>query len=304
MSATRSRHAGAVPYVVLCITFWSLIPALADQVSDDRLDPYQFLFFSNLVSSAVLLVVTCVRGQVERFAAYTVREVAALASLGALGSFGYYALLYSAYSAGDDKPGLLVAVQYTWPALTVVVSSVLLRERASRRAVVAILLALMAVVVTCWRPGQAVPAGAVAMTGIAALTFAVYSAWSKLRHDEPYTSLTIVFVSGALLSWPLWIAIGQPLRHVTGKELALVVLNGAVVNGVSYVWWLEALKRAPTAFLAPWLSTIPVFGLAVLAFRGHGGVMLDWLGVTLILLSIYLASSTSSEPVTPTSAVV
>jgi len=102
--------------------------------------------------------------------------------------------------------------------------------------------------------------------------------------------LTIVFASGALLSWALWIAAGAPSNGVSPRGLAFVFLNGAIINGISYAWWLEALKRAPAAFLAPWISMIPVLGLAGLAFLGHPVGRAQWAGVGLILMSIYLTS--------------
>ena len=288
MSAVGFRHGRAVPYALMCVAVWSLIPGLASSLKDENLDPYQFLFWSNVVSALVLFAVAFARGEAPRFARYSLRQFSALGALGALGSFGYYALLYSAYKDGD-RPTVLVAVQYTWPVLTVLFSAMLLRERTTARARTALLLAAAAVALACWSSTSPSPKS-ILLTGVAALTFALYSAWSKLRRDEPYTSLTIVFASGALLSWALWIAAGAPSNGVSPRGLAFVFLNGAIINGISYAWWLEALKRAPTAFLAPWISMIPVLGLAGLAFLGHPVGRAQWAGVGLILMSIYLTS--------------
>lgn len=289
MSALGFRHVRALPYALLCVMVWSLIPGLASRLKDEDLDPYQFLFWSNVVSALVLFAVALARGEAPRFARYSLRQWFALGVLGALGSFGYYALLYSAYRQ-EDRPTVLVAVQYTWPVLTVLFSALLLRERTTARARTALLLAAAAVVIACWSSDRLLSPKSILLTGVAALTFAFYSAWSKLRRDEPYTSLTIVFASGALLSWALWVATGAPSHEVSSRGLAFVFLNGAIINGISYAWWLEALKRAPTAFLAPWISMIPVLGLAGLAVLGHPVGAAQWAGVGLSLVSIYLTS--------------
>ncbi len=283
----------AVGCVVPCVLCWALIPTLAGNIGKTGLSWPQYLFWSNLVSTLVLLGVACLKGRVQVLGRYTSTDVVHLSVLGGLGAFGYYALVYSAYNTNTKEPGVLVIVQYTWPVLTAVLSACALRQRMSRRTQIALLLAMTAIAVGFGlEPRRDVTLYSILTMAIAAVLFAVYSVWSSRRSYEPFTYMAAVFGAGTVLSL-VWM-LGTPApRHAepgnTALALALVLLNGVFVNGVSYVWWLEALRRAPASFVAPWASLTPLLAASVLALSNRDIDPAHWVGVGLILVSVLLS---------------
>ncbi|MGE0812977.1 MAG: DMT family transporter [Vicinamibacterales bacterium] len=293
--ALDPSHLAALRYVVPCVTCWALIPNFAAQLPGG-LGPARYLFWSNVVSTIVLVVTTGLKGRLAPLLRCGPRDLAAMAGLGVLGACAYYALLYSAYDGADrDVVPALIVVQYTWPVLTAALSVLALHEPLGRRATAGLLLSVLAVGVACGSaryPG----AGRLALTGVAALTFAGYSVLARTRRFEPFSYVTVVFAAGALgaAAWMWWVrAIGVP---GSPQAWAVVLLNGAVANGLSYVWWQRALALAPASFVAPWVCATPLLSTSIYwAVFGHPVSTLHWTGVAMVLLAMWLTTVTG-EP--------
>jgi len=50
------------------------------------------------------------------------------------------------------------------------------------------------------------------------------------------------------------------------SEIPVVLLNGVLVNGFSYVFWILALKSAEASYLAPFTFITPVLSAVYLIF--------------------------------------
>lgn len=285
--ALEPNHGAALTHVLLCVGCWALIPILAARLGATSLDPSRYLFWSNAVSVVVLLIATSASGRVRAFSSYRAADLAAIAGLGFLGAFAYYALLYEGYhGARTEDTGSLIIVQYTWPVLTTLLSGLVLREAFTRRASIGVALGILAVV--CAFGGAAVPpVRHLMIVAVAAITWAVFSVLSKTRGFEPFTYVTLLFVAGA--GWSaLWMASSSSWGvPETVKDWVFVGLNGAVANGLSYVWYQRALRLAPAAFVAPWVSATPMLAATVNAAFGATLAPGHWLGVVLVLASAW-----------------
>lgn len=283
----ESTYGAALTYVLLCVVCWASIPNFASRLRETTLDPPRYLFWSNAVSVLVLLVATCARGRAATFATYRRRDVLAIAGLGFLGAFAYYALLYGAYyQASPDNAPSLIIVQYTWPALTALLSGVVLREAFTRRAAAGVALGILAV--ACTFGGAAVPpVWQLLVVAVAAVLWAVFSVISKTRGFEPFTYVTLLFIAGT--GWSaIWVASASSWHlPETLQDWTFVVLNGAVANGLSYVWYQRALRLAPAGFVVPWVSITPVLGALINAMLGKPLDAGHGLGVGLVLVSMW-----------------
>jgi drug/metabolite transporter (DMT)-like permease len=296
-SASQRR---AVCWVIPCIAAWSLIPRLA--AGTGTLTPHQYLFWSSLVSTACLLVCTRLTGHWSSLRSYSATDFRRLTALAALGAFGYYALLYIAYAPCSglqecpEKDPIIIIGQYTWPAASVLWSSILLRERLTGRMILALFLSVIAIALSA----RAHPPSADALVKLpvvllAALIFGLYSTLLKRVHYEPFSSLAVGFAAAMLMSAVTAIALsGTVAVPDTKTELVGIAVNGVFVNGLSYVWWYRALKAAPLTFVAPWISLTPliaaIVGMGVFEFQIE-----HWAGVSLVLLSILLATTSGTE---------
>jgi drug/metabolite transporter (DMT)-like permease len=280
----------------MCVAAWSLIPTLASDTG--RLDPPSFLFWSNVVSTAVLAACAWRVARRTPAAARGTREnLAAIAGLGALGTYLYYALLYRAYApcaveaACPDKAPLVIVLQYTWPALTVLLSRIVLAERLRAGTAASLALGVAAVASSAFaRPHAPVAWTTVATVLAAAGSFALYSVLVRRIELEPMSGTALMFLAGSLLALVEIAATGTLSVPRTAADLWPVLVNGVVVNGVSYVWWHRALRAAPIGRVAPWVCLTPVVA-ALVYDAGHEGTLATghWLGLFLVLLSVRCA---------------
>jgi drug/metabolite transporter (DMT)-like permease len=279
----------ALAWVLPCIASWSLIPRLAS--SPGNLDPIGFLLWSSAVSAACLLVCTAMMGHWPTLRAYSMTDLRRIGALATLGAFAYYALLYTAYEPGaPDKTAIVVITQYTWPALTVIWSAALLRERLSGRTVLALVLGIVAVGIGA--SGMEMHDDSLVKLPpvvVAAVIFGLYSTLLKRVAYEPFSSMAVGFVVATLLS--LLAAVQFSTKSLAPNTIAMasVLVNGILVNGLSYVWWHKALRAAPVSFVAPWVALTPLLaagfaGPAIVFHQEH------WFGIGLVLLSVLLAT--------------
>ncbi len=87
----------AILYVIACIILWSFIPVVS-RFGQQDLDNYQFLFWSSLLSFAVLFLIVYLAGKSKYFKNYNRKDLVIVFGLGFLGSFLYYLLLYYGYA--------------------------------------------------------------------------------------------------------------------------------------------------------------------------------------------------------------
>ncbi|HEY7501050.1 MAG TPA: DMT family transporter [Vicinamibacterales bacterium] len=289
-------------WVLPCICAWSLVPRLAS--SPGNLDPMGFLFWSSVISAACLFLCTCLTGHWTTLRAYSMTDLRRIAALATLGAFAYYALLYTAYEPGpSDHTAVVVIAQHTWPALTVLWSAALLRERLNGRMVVSLILGVAAVAIgASATPNAEDGLSKLPPAVLAAIIFGLYSTLLKRVAYEPVSSMTVGFSFAAFLSFVAASQLSTRSLMPDRAALTAAFVNGVFVNGLSYVCWHKALKAAPVKFVAPWVALTP---LLAAAFAGRSIVFRPehWIGIALVLVSTLLATTARGvavrEPLTP-----
>ena len=295
-NASDRGTARALPYVLACVLVWALIPDLAPSASERATSPAVFLFLSNVVSVVTLTLVALVKGRRTAFRESPPGLVAALMLLGSVGAFAYYALLYAAYVDADSRPAGLLAIQYTWPVLSAFLAGLVGTERPTFVSRLALVLALLAIVVALWDVQHAPPSAACLRVGGAALLFALYTVGSKHLAYDPYSGVAIMFAGGVLASLA-YVMLGTDagVSSVGLDVLPLILLNGIVVNGVSYAWWQTAIVRTDLTVVAPWVSLTPLLAATYMWLRGTDVGTLHWLGVVLCLAAVLVVESGRSH---------
>jgi drug/metabolite transporter (DMT)-like permease len=237
----ESSHLRALVWIAPCVVAWSFIPRLASNPAN--LDPHQYLFWSSVVSAACLLACTGLLGRWQALRAYSGTDLRRIIALASLGAFGYCALLYSAYApcTGGECPGkthLVIIVHYTWPALSVLWSTVLLRDRLTGPMILSLLLGVLAVAIgasTTASPGDALSRLPAVL--LAAVIFGLYSTLLKRVDYEPFSSHAVTFGTAAVLSCVAMSVMSERWTFPNPDAVVAVLVNGALVNALSYVCW-------------------------------------------------------------------
>lgn len=248
----------AVIYTLICVALWALIPVVS-KLGQANLDNHQFLFWSSTVSFIAFLVATVAVRQSKIFFTYKIRDWFNAAFLGFLGTYLYYILLYFGYA---NAQGLEVLVlQYSWPIFIVLLSVLILKEKLTLKRALAVLFGFLGVVLVLTKGNFS----QVRLDNyfvdilvlIAALAFGLFSVLSKKVYLEPYTMITVYFLTATVASFisMLWLS---DFSLPTKDALIPILVNGLLVNGFSYIFWIKALKQAEASFVAPFVFLTPV----------------------------------------------
>ncbi len=193
-----------------------------------------------------------------------------LAAVGAFMSLGQFGLLYVAMDAGLP-PGLAALVLQAQVIFTVVIAAGVLRERPTPTQALGVLVGSAGLVVVAVGRGGQVPALALGLCLLAALSWAVGNVVSRASGASGATGLELTVWSAVVVPVPL-------------LALALVVDGpGAVADGVAAFGWQAGLStlytaglaslvgygifntllsRNPSAAVVPWVLLAPVVAMA------------------------------------------
>lgn len=259
----------AIVYTLICVALWALIPVVS-KLGQANLDNHQFLFWSSVISFLAFLVATVAVKQNKMFLSYKARDWFNAISLGFLGTYFYYILLYCGYASAQGLEVLVL--QYSWPIFIVLLSIFILKEKLTFRRALAVLFGFLGVILVLTK-GNFTQVHldnyfVDVLVLIAAFTFGLFSVLSKKVHLEPYTMITIYFLTATIASFVsmLWLSY---FSLPTKDALIPILVNGLIVNGFSYIFWIKALKEAEASFVAPFVFLTPVLSALylILFFR-------------------------------------
>lgn len=254
----------AVLYVMLCISLWALIPVVA-KLGQREIDNHQFLFWSSLVSFLTLIIATVLVKQTKSFANYKPKGLLKVCVLGFLGTYFSYILIYYGYA---HAKGLEVLVlQYSWPLFVVFFSIVLLKETLNLRRSISILLGFLAVVLILTKGNLSTidlsNFYVNILVVVSAVSFGLFSVMSKKIQYEAFSLNTIYFLTATIFSFASMMIFSE---FVLPPKSAIIpiLLNGILVNGLSYVLWIKALRTSEASFIAPFVFLTPVISAVYL----------------------------------------
>ncbi len=286
-------------FVLICVSLWALIPVVA-KMGQTSLDNHQFLFWSSLVSFIVLGLSVIFTGNLSEFKSYRYKDWSSLFILGLLGTYLYYLFLYLGYAKTTGMEVLVV--QYTWPILIIVFSVFILKESLTIRKVIAITLGFSGVILVLTKGDlqniHINNAPVIGLVGAGAACFALFSVLSKKIHKEPLGVVTIYFLSACIASFFSMLYFSE-FAFPSTPELIPVFLNGVLVNGFSYVFWLLALRSTEASYLAPFTFMTPILSAIYLIVIFDEPVIAIY-GVGLVLVVMGgLVNSVTRQPRQP-----
>ncbi len=242
---------------------WSSV-ATAFKLSLEHLEPPDLLAWSALASLLVLLAVVALRGGLRALARWTRRDHALSALLGFLNPGLYYAVLFEAYDrlpAQQAQP-----LNYAWPVVLVLLSVLFLRQPVRPRAVAAMLVCLLGVVVISTRGEllalQSTDPIGVALALCSTVIWAVYWLLNLRDRGDAVLRLAVNFAYGCVFAVAYAFLLGGPAWPSLPGLLGAAYV-GTFEMGLTFVLWISALRLSQTTaqvsgliFLAPFLSLV------------------------------------------------
>ena len=271
-----------------CVVVWSFIPIVAalGQLNSDGL---QFLFWTNLFST--LAVGLTIQDKPQALLTIIKQTHPILSAvLGFLGCFFYYLCLYYGYKHGDIIATLVV--QYLWPALIVVIALLMFKESLSINKIVAIVLGFGATFLVVTQGDLSSVSvhnvTALFLVFIGAVGFALFSILARFDQNHPVSlRVFLYFLWGTIFSF-LALCLWSNFIIPTGRSLFIVILNGVIINGLSYLLWIEALARSEASKIAPLVYITPVLSMVwVTVLFGKPFSLINFIAVIMVIMSGY-----------------
>jgi drug/metabolite transporter (DMT)-like permease len=250
---------------LIAILLWSMLALFT--AATGTIPPFQLNAMTFLVGGLVGVVSWIVRPQGLR----ALRQKPVVWALGVGGLFGYHALYFAALRwAPPAESGL---INYLWPLLIVLFSSLLPGEHLRRSHIAGALLGFAGVVVLIAGRG-AFDARAEYMPGyicafIAAFVWAGYSVLSRRFGQVPTDAVAGFCLMTSLLSLVCHLIFETTVWPETNVQwLALLALGLGPVGAAFYVWDI-GMKRGDIRFLGVASSATPVLSTLLLVVAGY-----------------------------------
>ncbi|MBN1944080.1 MAG: DMT family transporter [Bradymonadales bacterium] len=245
------------------VLFWSTV-ATAFKVALRHLTVIELVLWSSLTSTIALFISLLVSGRVSLLWRQSRVDLLRSAGLGALNPFLYYLVLFAAYSrlpAQQAQP-----LNYTWPIFLTLLSLPLLRQQIGGRSILAVLISFAGVLVISsrgelagLRPSD--PAG-VLLALSSGVIWAFYWILNLRDRRDPVLKLTVNFFWGSVYILVAFL-LHSPHRFPTPIGLAAAAYIGLFEMGITFLVWLEALRRSRTTaqvgilvYLTPFVSLV------------------------------------------------
>jgi drug/metabolite transporter (DMT)-like permease len=254
----------AIVYVLACVLLWALIPVVS-KLGQSNLDNHQFLFWSSLVSFTTFLILILTKKQAKDLVILPAKKWLQSIGLGLLGTYLYYILLYFAYA--NAKGIEVLIIQYCWPLFVLILSIFILKEKLNFRKIISIALSFLGVFLVLSKgdfsnihfDNWAI----VSVVLLAAFVFGLFSVLSKKVTIDALLLTSIYFLTATVASF-ISMLIFSDFKWISSDALWPVLINGIFVNGVSYIFWIKALKIGKASFIAPFVFLTPVISTVLL----------------------------------------
>ena len=274
-----------IVYISLCIVLWSLIPTVA-KFAQNGLDHHQYLFYSSIVSFLSIFVVSLFQNKLKEILRYSKKVILVLFALGFL-DFLYYLLLYFGYKHANGLEVLVI--QYMWPIFIVFLSLIILKENFTIKKLLSIVLGFIGVSLVITK-GDFVSLDfsqidVLLIVMIGSIAFALFSVLSKIIKVDATNAVMIYFFSAILYSI---ITVGTYSSFImpSTNDWISILINGAFINGISYLFWIKGLQIFDASKVAPYLFITPILSaFFLIVFFDEAILTIYFVGLFFVVLS-------------------
>jgi len=270
---------------MIVIALWASTPVLVDRLNEEKVGGLFLLTWTSTFAAVMLLGLAAATGRLRQARSYSLHDWARISGMGLLGIVGYTSLYYTAfrYAPADE----VNVVNYLWPVFLVLFSAPLLGERHDFRTWAGVGLSFLgaAGVLTGWRwqMPTATNLQAYFLAASGAVCWALFSVLGKRLPYDKLAAMALYCLMGAVVFGVTFVVFGSGSWLSPGAWAKLIFL-GAIVNGIAYFLWFEALAGGPTALFGNLVFVTPFLALVYLHMFGNrasrSGV---WLSLALIV---------------------
>ena len=288
MSRSISKQNQAYVFAALAIFFWSTVASVF-KLSLVHLSPIQLVFYATLFSIFALFMIVLWQGKFCLIRQYPKSDMPKLALLALLNPCLYYILLFEAYELLPAQEAM--ALNYSWVVMMVLLSVPILKQRVSMKALLAVLISYIGVIVIATKGNvlslEFSNARGVALALATTVIWALFWLFNTKKSNDTVVSLLLIFV----FSVPfivLSVLLGSKFELPSIKGFIGAGYVGLFEMGITFVLWQSALSLSSTvakvtslAFITPFLSLVILY-----LVLGEKILLSTVIGITLIIVGL------------------
>lgn len=274
------------------VLLWSTMATIVKVVLNN-IPNMQALAVSGLFAFLCLVIYNFASGAYRKMKKYKIKEYFQMAGLGFLGLFLYSALYY--FAIGELSAQMACILNYLWPMMLVIFSSIILHEPLNVKKIIALVLSFIGIIVLVLSDSAGVSGNFVlgVISCIAcAMCYGLFSVLNKQANMDQEISMMIMWLTVAICSF----ATGQLTEEwvaIAGTQWLGLLWLGIGTNAIAYLLWAIALKNEKgTAVIANLAYLVPFVSIVI------SGIFLDekitvnmFVGLLLIVGGILLQST-------------
>ena len=251
-------------YAGLAIFFWSTVPT-AFKISLGELDILPMLTIASLTSTLILLIVVLAGKKTYLLRITTPKELLNSAILGCINPFLYYLILLKAYQLLPAQ--VAQPLNMVWPIILVFLSVPILKQKIESKSFIALFISFIGVYIISsqgrlFKPGHSDLTGVLLATG-SSIFWAFYFILNVKDKRDEGVKLLLNFAFGSIYLIAAMIFSGKWLIEISFRGAAASVYVGIFEMGITFLFWLKALRMSATTakisnlvYLAPFLSLV------------------------------------------------
>ena len=277
-------------YAILTVFIWGTM-ATVGKILVSNIPSLEALCIGSAFAFLFLMIVNIKNGIIKELGKYRVKDYAIMAGLGFIGLFLYSGLYYYGLTQLSSQEACIV--NYLWPMMLVLFSTIILKEKLTVVKAVAMISSFIGVVILSVGSGASGNGNVMLGIGsciIAAACYGLFSVLNKKANYDQNIAMMVMWLVVAVCSAVFGLAI-EDWKPVVGVQWLGMLWMGVVVNAIAYLIWALALNAdknsariANLAYLTPFLSLIisavvlkeQIQGRALIAFVFIiGGILLQ-----------------------------
>ena len=249
-------------YAILTVFIWGTLATIGKILVSD-IPSLETLFVGSVMAFGFLLLVNIKKGNIKELGKYHMKDYAIMAGLGFIGLFLYSGLYYYGLTQLSSQEACIV--NYLWPMMLVLFSSIILKEKLTVVKTVAMISSFLGVVILSVGSGKSMDGNAtlgIVSCVTAAACYGGFSVLNKKVNYDQNIAMMVMWLVVAVCSAILGLAI-EDWKQIVGVQWLGMLWMGVVVNAIAYLLWALALNAdensariANLAYLTPFLSLI------------------------------------------------
>ena len=249
-------------YAMISILLWSTTSTITKLLLKN-LDSMQILLISSLFAFIFLFIVNLFKGYLKEIKNYTIKDYVEIVILGTLGTFLYNLFLYLGINTLQASQAFIL--NYLWPIMIVIFACLILKEKLTKRKIIAVLLSFIGVILVTSN-GDILNIEINSIVGmiyciLAAVAYGLFSVLNKKKNYNNYVSMMLFYFTSFCISL-IYSLITKKIFIPELNQLLGLLWRGIFTCAIAFTSWAIALKEGDTtkisnmAYITPFLSLI------------------------------------------------